>query len=831
MQGQSPEPGAALDELRARLADGLAGSRLAKGQLHVRAGLSRTTVYGALRSGAPAPSAATVVALARVLRLPERELLALRRAATGTVAGGQAGASVASVAGYAALTRGRAAGSATSVASAAGSGVPSAGPGGPGRPVGEWDPHDLEVHAAGPAPASGRGPQLPGYVPREHDRALAEAVAEAADGHSRMWVLAGASSTGKTRACWEAVQPLAERGWWLWHPVDPTRAEAALADLERVRPHTVVWLNEAQHYLGHPRHGERIAAALHALLTRPERGPVLVLGTLWPEYVLKFTSLPEPGTPDRHSRVRELLARRVLTVPDAFDARALRYAEELAGAGDGFLAGALGRGARSDGRLAQDLAGAPELLRRYEQGAPEARALLEAAMDARRLGVGPHLPRAFLADAVGDYLGDADLARLTARRTDAAFGELARPVHGDLAPLGPVPARRRQGPGAGSARAGDELRLADYLEEHGRATRVRRCPPASFWHAAAGFVRDADDLDRLASAAWFRHRLEWAAHLRERAAAAGSTRALIHLAWDRSDEGDAEGAESLFRRAAGLGDVSALGELAAMCERAQGPAAALPLYLQAADAGCAQSLGALGWDRFHEGDHEEARALYLRAAEAGDTNALADLARLYDGAGHWPEAEELYREAAAAGSTAVLVEWALGLRRAGDSEGADALFRRAVAGGRPFDTVPVSVLDASGQDPGALDALYRVAAAAGPIWIQELILDKRGRGEDIEVVLREAADAGSAAALVRIAKRRHHEGKRNEAETLYEKAAEAGEDSALIWWGDLREEFGDRAGAEALYRQAADAGAVDVHTRRLWPHGLEPDGTPSPPWR
>ncbi|MFJ7158145.1 hypothetical protein ACIQUQ_24860 [Streptomyces sp. NPDC101118] len=856
MQGESPEPGAALDVLRARLVDGLAVSRLAKGQLHVRAGLSRTTVYGALRRGAPAPSAATVVALARALRLPERELLALLRAATVTSTAGHAGPSApsapstTSTAGRAGpsapsapsttSTARHAAVSATSVTSAAGSAVASAGPpadgpgkpGRPGRPVGEWDPHDLEVHPAGPAPASGRGPQLPGYVPRDHDRVLAEAVREAAGGHSRMWVLAGTSSTGKTRACWEAVRPLAERGWWLWHPFDPTRAEAALADLERVRPRTVVWLNEAQHYLGDPRHGERIAAALHALLTRPERGPVLVLGTLWPEYVLRFTSLPEPGTPDRHSRVRELLARRVLTVPDAFDARALRYAEELAGGGDGFLAGALGRGARSDGRLAQDLAGAPELLRRYEQGVPEARALLEAAMDARRLGVGPHLPRAFLADAIGDYLGDADLARLTTGRTDAAFAELARPVHGDLAPLGPVPARRRQGPGGGPARAGGALRPADYLEEHGRATRLRRCPPASFWHAAAGYLSDADDLDRLASAAYQRHRLEWAAHLRERAAGAGSTSALIDLAWDRSYEGDEEGAESLLLRAAGLGDASALSTLAVMRETTHGPAAALPLYLQAAEAGCAQSLGTLGRQRFHEGDLEGARAFYIRAAGAGDTDALADLARLYDGVGDWRRAQDLYREAAEAGNTGALLSLALGLRRHGETQRADALFQRAVASGSPFDAAPLHVLDAREHDPGALDALYQVAAAVGSIWMQEMILDTQGRdGGDVEAVLREAVAAGSATAVLRIARRRHNAGAWNEAEALYQEALDAGELAALTWWGALRQECGDRSGAEALYRQAADAGVVNADTHRLWPDGLEPDGTPSPPWQ
>ncbi|WP_346770318.1 hypothetical protein [Streptomyces sp. Z423-1] len=175
---------------------------------------------------------------------------------------------------------------------------------------------------------------LPGYVAREHDRVLDDAVRDAAAGRSRIVVLVGTSSTGKTRACWEAVQPLAAKGWRLWHPFDPTRAEAALEDLHHVGPRTVVWLNEAQHYLGGRAAGERIAAAVHRLLVDEERGPVLVLGTLWPEYAAKYTALPTPGEQDPYSRVRELLAGRTLAVPDAFDTAALATATARAEGGD-----------------------------------------------------------------------------------------------------------------------------------------------------------------------------------------------------------------------------------------------------------------------------------------------------------------------------------------------------------------------------------------------------------------------------------------------------------------------------------------------------------------
>ncbi|MGW5590667.1 AAA family ATPase [Streptomyces sp. NPDC003857] len=242
MGGVSDEREAALTELRKRLDDTLADAGFTKVQLAARTARSRTTVQEAFQDGGRVPSAATVAALADKLGLSaeqKRELLQLRRAAADET--------------HPVRVRDE----------------------GLGKPIEQWDPHDLEVHPAGtPTTAGARALRaLPGYVRRAHDRTLTDAVAEVAEGRSRMLVLVGSSSTGKTRVCWEAVQPLAAKGWRLRHPYDSTRAEAALADLNRVAPRTVVWLNEAQHYLGHPEDGERIAAALHTLLTSADRGP------------------------------------------------------------------------------------------------------------------------------------------------------------------------------------------------------------------------------------------------------------------------------------------------------------------------------------------------------------------------------------------------------------------------------------------------------------------------------------------------------------------------------------------------------------------------------
>jgi hypothetical protein len=70
------------------------------------------------------------------------------------------------------------------------------------------------------------------------------------DGRSQMITLVG-SSTGKTRACWELTRYLDRKQpsrWRLWHPYDPTRPQAALANLAKAGPDMIVWLNEVQQY-------------------------------------------------------------------------------------------------------------------------------------------------------------------------------------------------------------------------------------------------------------------------------------------------------------------------------------------------------------------------------------------------------------------------------------------------------------------------------------------------------------------------------------------------------------------------------------------------------
>jgi len=152
---------------------------------------------------------------------------------------------------------------------------------------------------------------------------------EQSQGSSSIAVLVGGSSTGKTRACWEVLRLLRDRkpGWRLWHPIDPSRPEAALRDLSSIGPRTVVWLNEAQFYLDVAVGGlgEGIAAGLRELLRDPAQAPVLVLATLWPQFWDRLTARPPAGAADPHAQARDLLSGRDVSVPAAFTPTRLQH--------------------------------------------------------------------------------------------------------------------------------------------------------------------------------------------------------------------------------------------------------------------------------------------------------------------------------------------------------------------------------------------------------------------------------------------------------------------------------------------------------------------------
>ncbi|MGW3984908.1 hypothetical protein [Streptomyces mirabilis] len=97
----------------------------------------------------------------------------------------------------------------------------------------------------------------------------------------------------------------------------------------------------------------------------------------------------------------------------------------------------------------------------------------------------------------------------------------------------------------------------------------------------------------------------------------------------------------------------------------------------------------------------------------------------------------------------------------------------------------------------------------------------------------EGADHGHTYGLYRLAVMLEEAGDRKAAERLLQQAADHSSTGTLYHLAGMREEAGDREGAEALVLNAADRGRTDTRdiVKRLWPYGLDPDGTPTPPWQ
>lgn len=421
------------------------------------------------------------------------------------------------------------------------------------------DPFRFEVHRPVRAQGAYSGlSALPPYARREHDGELAEVTGAARDGRSGIAVLVGGSSTGKTRACWETLKTLAtpaipNGSWRLWHPLEPSPAKAASQALPLVAPRTVIWLNEAQRYLAPPDgSGEELAAGLWELLRDPSRGPVLILATLWDGEWRKLTGHPDSGEPDSHALARGLLSGHEIIVPASFSQDDLR---ELAGAGDPRLRQAARMA--PDGRITQFIAGAPDLLTRYHTAGRVTKALITAAMDARRLGMGEAIPLSFLEAAVPAYLDDEGLETIEDQDDwlERALAEAVKRAKGIPGPL----ARIR--PKGQAASPGTRYRLADYLDEHGRRERHTKIPPAEFWDAIAVHAGPGD-LWALAHAARSRGLLRHAASMDKRAALHGDAAAALALVKQmRANDADMESLPDQIIERIGLDQLESIPDL------------------------------------------------------------------------------------------------------------------------------------------------------------------------------------------------------------------------------------------------------------------------------
>lgn len=357
--------------------------------------------------------------------------------------------------------------------------------------VRDVQPRLLGVHAT--IRVEPAGDELPAYVPRDLDPDVREEVGAAAK-RGGFVILVGGFSAGKTRTLYEAVREVLP-DWWLLHPAD---VDAISAFAAAPMPRTVLWLDDLSRFLGSPQ--------LPAVVRELAAAGVLLVGTLW-QGTYSDRIVPADGeVPDFHPHDRELLLlARHLHVSDAFTRDERRRAEGFAA--DPRIRTALDAG---DFGVTQVLAGAPQLVGRWNYADPYSRAVLSAAVDATRLGVQSPLSPHLLRTAAPGYCTPAEQAQAKNDWYERAIEYTTHLLLGAVAALTAVSDGLSMGSAAG-------LRIANYLLQHVGSERSLCCPPASFWDACISHLPDKSDLERIGHAADTRMRYRYAIPLLRRA--------------------------------------------------------------------------------------------------------------------------------------------------------------------------------------------------------------------------------------------------------------------------------------------------------------------------
>ncbi|MFF3819585.1 tetratricopeptide repeat protein [Streptomyces bluensis] len=676
-----------------------------------------------------------------------------------------------------------------------------------GQPISEvTNPYTLSVKQAITASPSTGGenlPELPLYIERDHDQRLRDVTQHAAAGASGIAILVGGSSTGKTRACWEAIQSLPNH-WRLWHPVDPSGLQEILSVADAIQPHTVVWLDEIQHYLLTTTSslGEQVASKLRTLLRDPKRAPILVLGTIWNEYWITLTTSPTSGKADPHAQARALMMGKDVPVPEVFGERALDTLRATVKTDPRLKLAAENA---EQGHITQYLAAAPALMERYRNAPPAAKAVIDAAMDARRLGHSLALPLTFLEAAAPGYLTDLQWDQSADDWLQQALKYAAIPLNGARGPLS------RMRPRPGEARFNEpHYRLADFLEQDARTARKFKAPPSTFWDAAALHVNNPDDLTSLASAAQKRLRLQHSVRLYLKAADMGDLNALVQLAGFLEKAGNREGSEEILMHVAASGNTDPLVNLARAAEGEE----SIRLYQLAIELGDPQALVELCLVREESGDHDGAEQLISQAVNTGNTDALIALAEQRDFSGDdQVGAKRLYEYAIAAGDIDAMVALAEMLDEIGDFESAERAFQQAADSGSTYAVRCLALAAKEAGDLAEAERLYQNAVNAGDIDAFDglaRIREESGQCEAAENLAHRAAEAGNPYVLGNLADMREESGQHKEAELLALRAIRYGNTNALRDLVDNRDDDGKYEDAERLAWLGVKAGSTDA---------------------
>jgi hypothetical protein len=614
-----------------------------------------------------------------------------------------------------------------------------------GRQAAPWDPVVLGVHEV-----TGGGP-LPPYVRRPHDDVL-DAVLDPGVAASRLVVVRGGSSTGKTRAAFEAVARGRVARWRMDYP----RGEADLSKLldDGVPAQTILWLAELRDYTSGQDGGAAVLGRLAGMLEAQDY--VIVVTTMWPEHWDGYTSAARthaalerdpagtagqlldrlPGLTGRDPAAIDPARGGVIDIPSTFTpAEVIQAARTDRRLDDAVKAAA---SAGHDGQVAQYLAGVPDLLKRlYGPGDPYGKAVILAAMDAARLGCQNPLPGVFLTQAAVGYLTPEERTLDAGAWAGPALTWATEKLKGAVQAVQPVPHPH------GTGTAG--CRPADYLDRHGRSTRQDQAGPADLWEALTERIADTADLTRLGDYAAGHGLYRYAATLLTLAAAQGGTRA-------------AAGLIGLLRKAVPQ-DVARAALWAVACASLDQAWAVADLLHELREAGASDAATMLADRAASHASLDNPWAVIdlvheLREAGASDAaTALADRAASHaslDNPGSVVALLEALREIGASDAVTTLLahprrvaSLLRQLREAGDSDAATMLADRAASHASVDDYWAATLLVHELREAGASDAATALADRAAA----HASLHDPSRIVALLEALREAGDSDAATAL------------------------------------------------------------------------------------
>jgi TPR repeat protein len=585
------------------------------------------------------------------------------------------------------------------------------------------------------------------YVPRTKDEPLTAALRA-----GRLVVLVGPSKAGKTRTAFEVLHGHDDwSGALLAAPVpqllDQLAGHPALGSSDPL----VVWLDDLPRFL--PPTGELSQATISRLLDRP--GPTVLLATLRAEQRELLR-----GTEGE-------LTREVRMVLD--NATSIELASTREDPGEQARAAAVypQAGSRLEG-LAEILAGAPELLRRYRDAAaadPLLHILVQSCVDWSRCGLErPFLELELLAVARDVLESDRPDLDPNDDEMDEALRRARKPIAGG-GQVALLRTRRLAGRSRGY-RPFDYLVAADDGQDDQHARPVAR----TTWRCFLDLATEAEDAFHIGVSAYQRDNIQVAVAASRQAANAGhagAQNALGVLLATMLDPPELDEARTWYTKAAEAGEVGAQVNLGVLLATMLDPpelADARTWWTRAAEAGDADAqnnLGVLLATMLDPPELDEARTWYTRAAEAGKTHAQFRLGALLADRLELAEARTWLTKAAEAGETR-------------------AQFR-------------LGVLLADWLDPPEL--------AEARTWLTSAA---------------EAGEIGAQASLGLLLAHRVDPPELAEARTWLTKAAEAGETRAqyslgllLAYWLDPPE----LAEARTWWTKAAEAGDIDAQEK------------------